>query len=134
MTVRPTVGFIGIGKMGWPMASRLAPHHDLIVSDASDRQVEEFLGAFKARKADDNAALARESDVVVLMLPTSAIVEQVMAGPTGVRAGLRPGRCRKPWRARESHWSTPRSPGACPGRRLARWLSWPAGHPRRSTR
>jgi 3-hydroxyisobutyrate dehydrogenase len=91
MTAKPTVGFIGIGKMGWPMASRLAPHHDLIVSDASDRQVEEFLGAFKARKADDNAALARESDVVVLMLPTSAIVEQVMAGPKGVRAGLRPG-------------------------------------------
>jgi 3-hydroxyisobutyrate dehydrogenase len=91
MTDQPTVGFIGIGKMGWPMASRLAPHYDLIVSDASDQQVDAFLGAFKARRAADNAALARESDIVVLMLPTSAIVEQVMAGPTGVRAGLRAG-------------------------------------------
>jgi 3-hydroxyisobutyrate dehydrogenase len=91
MTKGPTLGFIGIGMMGWPMASRLAPHYDLIVSDASGPRVDEFVGAFGARKAADNAALARDCDVVVLMLPTSAIVEQVMSGPSGVRAGLRPG-------------------------------------------
>lgn len=91
MSGKPTVGFIGIGKMGWPMAGRLAADYDLIVSDASDERVADFVRDGKARRTADNAALARESGVVVLMLPTSAVVEQVMSGAGGVQAGLQPG-------------------------------------------
>jgi 3-hydroxyisobutyrate dehydrogenase len=86
---QPTVGFIGIGKMGWPMASRLAPDYDLVVADASEARVADFVADGKARRAPDHAALARDCGVVFLMLPTSAVVAQVMAA--GVLAGLQPG-------------------------------------------
>lgn len=85
------VGFIGIGKMGWPMAGRLARDYELVVSDASPESVAAFIAEHGARRAQDNAALARACDVVVLMLPTSAVVEQVMSGADGVLAGLKPG-------------------------------------------
>jgi 4-hydroxybutyrate dehydrogenase/sulfolactaldehyde 3-reductase len=44
-----------------------------------------------ARPAADVAAVAAECDVVITMLPNSASVEEVVAGPGGVLAHLRPG-------------------------------------------
>ena len=91
MSRPPTVGFIGIGKMGWPMARRLAPDYDLVVADASEARVADFVADGKARRARDPAALARECGVLILMLPTSAVVAHVMSGAAGVLAGLQPG-------------------------------------------
>ena len=86
------IGFIGIGSMGWPMAARLVQAgFDVTAFDAQPGQAEKFATQMAAQAAPDCATLARQSDLVFTMLPTSAIVEQVLNGQTGVLAGLRPG-------------------------------------------
>ena len=85
------IGFIGLGKMGAPMAVRLcAAGHHLTVLDASADAIATFLAANQATAAKTARDLAAGSDIVVTMLPTSAIVAQVLLGADGVLAGLRP--------------------------------------------
>ena len=85
------IGFIGLGKMGAPMAARLcAAGHDLTALDASADAMADFLAANKASPAKTARALAAGSAVVITMLPTSAIVAQVLHGADGVLAGLQP--------------------------------------------
>lgn len=85
------VGFIGLGRMGSPMAARLAAAgHELVVLDVSADAVANFLAGHKARSAATPRALGETSEVVVTMLPTSALVEQVLTGPDGLLSGLRP--------------------------------------------
>lgn len=86
------VGLIGIGSMGWPMAARLAQaSYAVTVYDAVPGQADRFAQEVGGQAAATCAALAAQSDIVFTMLPTSAIVEQVLSGEQGVLAGLRPG-------------------------------------------
>lgn len=86
------VGLIGIGSMGWPMAARLAQAgYAVTVYDAVPGQADRFAQEVGGQAAATCAALAAQSDIVFTMLPTSAIVEQVLSGEQGVLAGLRPG-------------------------------------------
>jgi 3-hydroxyisobutyrate dehydrogenase len=86
------IGFIGLGKMGAPMAARLCDAgHALTVFDASAEASSGFLGAHPGAQASPPRELAQASDVIITMLPTSAVVAGVMRGPGGVLAGLRPG-------------------------------------------
>lgn len=88
----PTIGFIGIGSMGWPMASRLRQAGLKVVAlDASVERLKEFAAKTGAVAAANGAELAAQSDVIITILPTSAVVEQVLTGPQGVLAGLTPG-------------------------------------------
>lgn len=85
------IGFIGLGNMGRPMASNLVrKKFSLLVLDVQPGPVTQ-LEALGATVAADAAALAARSDVVITMLPNSAIVEEVIAGPRGVLESLRPG-------------------------------------------
>jgi 2-hydroxy-3-oxopropionate reductase len=85
------IGFIGLGIMGRPMAKNLlkAGHH-LVVHNRSQAAVRELAG-LGAKTADSPAAVARESQVIVLMLPNSPDVEQVALGPKGLSEGVRTG-------------------------------------------
>jgi 3-hydroxyisobutyrate dehydrogenase len=86
------IGFIGLGKMGAPMAARLcAAGHDLAVLDASGEATATFLAASQATPARTPRELAEGRDVVITMLPTSAIVAEVLRGPDGALASLSPG-------------------------------------------
>jgi len=84
------VGFIGLGRMGGPMATHLLRAgatmtvHDL-APDAVARLV-----AFGAAAADSPAAVGRAADVAFVMLHP-APVEAVIAGPDGVLDGIAPG-------------------------------------------
>ena len=84
-------GFVGLGNMGRPMASNLQRKgFPLVVFDidpAAVRRVEP-LGA---RAAAGVKAVAAACDIVITMLPNSASVEEVMAGPGGILEHLRPG-------------------------------------------
>jgi 4-hydroxybutyrate dehydrogenase/sulfolactaldehyde 3-reductase len=85
------IGFIGLGNMGRPMAANLCRKgFSLIVHDVNPAPVR-ALADLGARPAPTVAELADRSTVVITMLPTSAIVEQVVTGPDGVLAHLRPG-------------------------------------------
>ncbi len=84
------IGFIGLGIMGTPMAGHLlAAGHTLHAH--SRRGVPAALLQAGARPCIDAAAVARASEVVVLMLPDTPDVEQVLFGDTGVAQGLKPG-------------------------------------------
>jgi 4-hydroxybutyrate dehydrogenase/sulfolactaldehyde 3-reductase len=85
------IGFIGLGNMGRPMASNLARKgFPLVVFDVNPARLGP-LEALGARVAANSAAVAEASDVVVTMLPNSPDVEEVLMGPRGVFARLRPG-------------------------------------------
>jgi len=85
------VGFIGLGLMGRPMARRLlAAGYGLTVHNRSRGPVEELasMGAFPAGSPRE---VAERSEAVLLMLPDSAEVEQVVLGKDGLIEGLRAG-------------------------------------------
>lgn len=84
-----TIGFIGLGNMGFPMASRLADTgQNLIVNDRDQGAVERFLDEHPdARVATDTAAW-QEADVIITMLPNSDIVEGVLTNGVAAAASL----------------------------------------------
>lgn len=87
-----SIGFVGIGSMGRPMAQRLIDAgYTLTVIDANAEAARAFAEASGATVAQDPAALAMQSDVIITMLPTSAIVEGVLLGEKGVLAAVKPG-------------------------------------------
>ena len=87
----PRVGFIGLGKMGGPMASNLQRKgFPLAVCDLNTAAVRRLEDA-GARPASGCMEIAARSDVVITMLPDSASVEQVLLGTDGVVEHLQPG-------------------------------------------
>ena len=90
MSAKPTIGFVGVGSMGWPMAALLhKAGYPLQIVDASADRAKEFVKEFGGTVAASNRELAAASDIIVTILPTSAIVQAVLEGPNGVLAGLR---------------------------------------------
>lgn len=87
----PTVGFIGLGRMGLPLASHLARNGVTLVVHDVRRAPMDALAALGATVGADAADVARRCDVVFTMLPGPAQVGQVVMGPDGVLAHLRPG-------------------------------------------
>ena len=86
-----SLAFIGAGKMGGRMSRRLlAAGHRLVVHD-TDRQLVEALVAEGALAAGSPAEAARDAELVILSLPTPAIVEAVIAGEDGVLQTAQPG-------------------------------------------
>lgn len=85
------VGFIGLGIMGRPMAENLVKAgQDVMVSDLNAKVVEELcaLGASSGTYAE----LARSCDLILTILPTGAIVREVLFGENGVASALTPGK------------------------------------------
>ena len=81
------VGFIGLGRMGVPMASRLIDAgYQLTVYDVRKDSVDALV-AKGARAAASPAAVASAVETVLLSLPTPAIVREVALGADGVIAG-----------------------------------------------
>ena len=81
-----SIGFIGLGVMGKPMAKNLlAAGYDLTVHNRSPGPVDELVAA-GARRAGSGAECASGRDAVILMLPDSPDSELVMLGPKGVLA------------------------------------------------
>ncbi len=79
MMTQKTVGFLGLGRMGAPMASRLIGHvNRLLVYDIAPAAVEGLV-AQGAEAVDSAAALGRECDIVFLSLPTPPIVREAVA-------------------------------------------------------
>src|ERR1700758_1164604 len=76
------VGFVGLGTMGTPMATRLAEAaYQVEGYDASERAVRSWAErAEGARPAASLDAAARQAAAVILMLPDSAVVRSVLDG------------------------------------------------------
>jgi 3-hydroxyisobutyrate dehydrogenase-like beta-hydroxyacid dehydrogenase len=78
------LGFVGVGKMGGPMARRLIEAgHGLTVFDASDSAVEPLVKA-GAKRAKTRHELAEQSEIVFASLPTPDVVREVALGAGGI--------------------------------------------------
>lgn len=86
-----TVGVIGLGVMGRPMARRLiAAGFDVVVHSRTLAAIEALTGA-GARLAATPADVAAQSEVVVVMVPDASDVEAILDGQDGLLAGAAPG-------------------------------------------
>jgi 3-hydroxyisobutyrate dehydrogenase len=87
-----TIGFIGLGIMGRPMAlNLLKAGFDLVVWNRTPGKAE-VLREAGAEVAGSRRAVAERADVVITMVNDTPDVEQVLFGPEGVAEGLTPGR------------------------------------------
>ena len=83
------IGFIGLGIMGRPMALNLnAAQHSLLVYDRASL-ADDIRAA--AEVEPDGKTVAAKSEVVILMVPDTPDVENVLFAPNGVAEGLKPG-------------------------------------------
>jgi 2-hydroxy-3-oxopropionate reductase len=84
------IGFIGLGIMGRPMALNLKQAgHDVYVPDRASLTDE--VRAAATAVLTDAAAVAGQSEVVILMVPDTPDVEGVLFGAHGVAEGLAKG-------------------------------------------
>jgi 2-hydroxy-3-oxopropionate reductase len=83
-----TVGFIGLGVMGRPMAKNLIKGGFPVVVHNRSRPAVDELVAAGATAAASAADVARRAAVVITMLPDTPDVERVLTAPDGVLAGL----------------------------------------------
>jgi 3-hydroxyisobutyrate dehydrogenase len=88
----PSIGYVGLGAMGAALARRLLAcgckvHvYDVRVENVRDLAAE---GAFPSA---DLPSLARASDVILICVPTSEVVREVLFGPNGLSGGLAAGK------------------------------------------
>lgn len=94
---RATVGFIGLGVMGRPMATHLAAAgHALHLFDSVPGRAASLADEIAAvgrdaRAAATPAVLAAASDVVITMVPNGAVVRSLLGGSDGLLRGMRAG-------------------------------------------
>jgi 2-hydroxy-3-oxopropionate reductase len=87
----PTVGFIGLGIMGGPMAANLVKAgFEVIGYNRSSGPVRRLVSQ-GGRGAANLAEAVRDADVVVTMVPDSPDVEAVALGEDGIYAHAKPG-------------------------------------------
>jgi 2-hydroxy-3-oxopropionate reductase len=86
-----TVGFLGLGVMGAPMARNLlAAGHDVVAWNRSPEPLA-ALTAAGARSADGPAAVAAEANLVISIVSDDTALREVLGGPEGALAAARPG-------------------------------------------
>lgn len=86
-----TLGFIGLGRMGEPMARNLvAAGHQLVVHDVVPERVASLV-AVGALAAADAADVSARTDTTVTMLLNDRILRSVVLGSDGLLAGASPG-------------------------------------------
>jgi 3-hydroxyisobutyrate dehydrogenase-like beta-hydroxyacid dehydrogenase len=86
-----TIGFIGLGLMGRPMALHLQRAGAGLVIHNRSRGVVEELAAQGMTPAASPRQVAERAPMVIMMLPDTPAVEQVLCGGEGVLAGIQPG-------------------------------------------
>ena len=83
-----TVGYIGLGHAGWPMAANVrAAGYELVVRDADPERERAFAEQYDATVADGAEAFAG-AQVVVTMLPNGDVVRDVLLGEHGIAGAL----------------------------------------------
>jgi len=83
------IGFIGLGIMGHPMALNLrGAGHDLIVAERASLPAGIRAAA---RVVADGKSVAAAAEILILMLPDTPDVADVLFGRAGVAEGLKPG-------------------------------------------
>lgn len=83
------VAFLGLGRMGRPMAANLvAGGHEVVVWNRTGAVADGFVAEHGGTAAPTPAQAVREAEVVVTMLADDAALLETHLGPDGVLAGL----------------------------------------------
>lgn len=85
-----TIGYIGLGNMGGALASRLQLKRQLLVYDISDTATRR-LETLGVRPAPDPAAIGADCEIILLCLPKSVHVRDVVFGENGILSSARRG-------------------------------------------
>lgn len=86
-----TIGFIGLGIMGKPMAKNLInAGYPLVVYNRTASKAQELV-AMGARQVGSPKEVAENAEIIITMVADSHDVEQVILGPAGVIEGARAG-------------------------------------------
>jgi 2-hydroxy-3-oxopropionate reductase len=86
-----TIGFIGLGIMGKPMARHLVnAGYPLVVYNRTASKAQELV-AMGAHQVSSPKEAAKNSEIVITMVADSPEVEDVILGPAGVIEGIKPG-------------------------------------------
>lgn len=87
-----TVGFVGLGNMGLPMAKRiLGGGFELVVCGHQRKEPVEALKSMGASEVETPKEVAQISDVTLAMLPDDIATGEVVLGPNGVIEGVNQG-------------------------------------------
>jgi 2-hydroxy-3-oxopropionate reductase len=85
------IGFIGLGIMGKPMAMNLLKAgYSLTVYDIVPERIKELVAA-GAKAGTSSKDVARQSEIVITMLPNSPHVKEAVLGAGGVLEGAKSG-------------------------------------------
>ncbi len=89
---KPRIGFIGVGLMGHGMAKNIVDkgYPLAVLANRNRKPVDDLIGR-GATEAATAAELARSCDIVFLCVTDSAVVEAIVRGPDGLKAGAREG-------------------------------------------
>ena len=87
-----TIGYIGIGNAGYPLASTLsrAGYH-LVVKDADPERIQRFVNEHNNAQSGSDESNFQSVDVLIAMLPNGDIVRDVLLGEKGVAKNLKQG-------------------------------------------
>lgn len=87
-----TIGFIGLGIMGAPMAGHLADGGYEVVTRTHVAPAPEALVAKGLKCLKSPKAVAEAADIIITMVPDTPQVEEVLFGEDGVDSGLSEGK------------------------------------------
>ena len=87
----PVIGFIGLGLMGGNMVENLQKRDFKPIVMDLNKEVVASVVARGGSEATSAAELAAASDIIMLCLTTSNVVEKVMYGEDGILAGIKEG-------------------------------------------
>ncbi|MEF3331127.1 NAD(P)-dependent oxidoreductase [Oceanobacillus oncorhynchi] len=89
MNNKNSIGFIGLGVMGFPMASNLLREgKELVVFDINAEQAARLPYQERVTIASSKEELAKQVDMVLLMLPNSPHVKEAVTGEGGLIESL----------------------------------------------
>lgn len=88
---KPTIGFIGLGQMGSQMVECLQNNgYDLVVMGRKKSAIDPVISR-GGRAVESPKELAEASDVIMLCVTTSEVVESLVYGDEGILAGIKQG-------------------------------------------
>jgi 3-hydroxyisobutyrate dehydrogenase len=87
-----SVGFVGLGQQGGPMAANLiAAGYRVIVRDADLERERRFVAEHGARGCDGDPAVLAEVEILITMLPNGSVVRDALLGEDRIASRLEPG-------------------------------------------
>jgi 3-hydroxyisobutyrate dehydrogenase len=90
--MKPVLGLIGLGNIGEPICRHLIKEGYAVFVYDVDREAVAQLEDTTAEPTESPRALASVADVVLLSLPNSVVVEQIVLGEDGLAESLSPGK------------------------------------------